>query len=175
MPTDHETALLAAKSHLAGLHVICALQILIDLTARKEFDPDQPRDDDGRWTNGLGSDDGYSDIIPVARQPGTQSRLTEDEVRSNIVSIADNQVGRLDWQDSASRGNFPAPSNKCNLFVYEVLSRAAADPGLPNGWINDYPPTAGQWADPTYTIPNWRVLPSAEPPLPGDVVAQRIE
>lgn len=177
MPTDFNPALLAAKSQLAAIDVIRALQILIDLTARKEFDPDEPRDDDGQWTDGPGSDGSHDEnsIIPIARRPGPQSRLTEDQVRSNIASIADNQVGRLDWQDSASRSNFPAPSNKCNLFVYEVLSSADADPGLPNGWINNYPPTAGQWADPAYAIPNWRVLPSEEPPLPGDVVAQHIE
>ena len=54
MPIDHDTALLAAKSHLAGLHVIHALQNLINVS-RKLFNPSQLRrpageTGGGRWT-----------------------------------------------------------------------------------------------------------------------------
>ena len=98
MPTDHETALLAAKSHLAGLHVIRALQILIDLTARKEFDPDQPRDDDGRWTNGLGSDDGYwrgpaSFTDSIEGQIAHQEAMAE-AANARLAEIARSSIGR---------------------------------------------------------------------------------
>jgi hypothetical protein len=33
-------------------------------------------------------------------------------------------------------------------------------------------PRAGEWADPNYAIPGWRVLGPDESPQPGDVVAQ---
>ena len=70
MPTDHDTALLAAKSHLAGLHVIRALQILIDLTSHKDFNPDQLRVPEGepgggQWTSSDGSNDGATDDDPL--------------------------------------------------------------------------------------------------------------
>src|SRR6202042_3722885 len=38
-----------------------------------------------------------------------------------------------------------------------------------------YPPTAENWADPSFAIPGWRVLSSGESPQPGDVVGQRIQ
>jgi hypothetical protein len=83
-------------------------------------------------------------------------------------------VGSGAWADDVANGNYPAGSNKCNLFVYDALTAAGASPGTPNGWINAYPPTAGQWADPNYAIPGWKVLGDGETPEPGDVVAQRI-
>jgi len=64
---------------------------------------------------------------------------------------------------------------KCNLFVYDVLKMSGASPGLPNsaGFIGSlfnrgpYPPSAGQWGNPNYSIPNWIVLKKGETPMGG--------
>ena len=53
-----------------------------------------------------------------------------------------------------------------------MLTGAGASPGTPNGWRHPSPPNAGQWANPSYAIPGWRVLGPDESPQPGDVVAQ---
>jgi len=86
--------------------------------------------------------------------------------------------------DTAVRGNFDGTKNKCNLFVYETLAAAGADPGLPHqstlntltgGALgNSYPPTAGDWANTSFDIGGWRVLGADEQPAPGDVAAQKI-
>ena len=60
--------------------------------------------------------------------------------------------------------------------MYDILNEAGASPGLPNGHFwNPYPPTAANWADPSFAISGWRVLSSEESPQPGDVVGQRIQ
>ncbi len=46
---------------------------------------------------------------------------TDAEVRENIVKFALSYVGSQSWSDAVPRGNCPANSNRCNLFVYEVL------------------------------------------------------
>jgi hypothetical protein len=58
-----------------------------------------------------------------------------------------------------------------------MLTDAGASPGLPNGHLlwKHYPPTAENWADPSFAIPGWRVLSSGETPQPGDVVGQRVQ
>ena len=55
---------------------------------------------------------------------------------------------------------------------YAFIDDAGASPGTPNGLRHPSPPSAGQWADPSYKIPGWRVLGPDESPQPGDVVAQ---
>ena len=68
--------------------------------------------------------------------------------------------------------------NKCNLFVYEMLTRAGARVELELrerrviGTQVSYPPLAGQWADRGHAIPGFEVL-NVPPdvPQPGDVVA----
>ena len=109
---------------------------------------------------------------PTPTQP-----LTDDQqalIRQNIVDRANAQIGSPAWHRGFAKGNFPAGTNKCNLFVYEMLTDAGASPGLPNGhrYWKQYPPGAGQWADPSYAIPGWRVLGPDESPQPGDVAAQ---
>jgi hypothetical protein len=83
-------------------------------------------------------------------------------------------VGSTAWADETTNGDFGPGDNKCNKFVYDVLTAAGASPGEPNGRFFKYPPTAGQWADPNYNIPGWDVLGSDDTPRPGDVVAQQI-
>jgi hypothetical protein len=133
------------------------------------IDPGNPT-----WAQGWSSESapfgGYSNPTPT--QP-----LTDDQValiRQKIVDGANAQIGSTAWTFKVAKGNFPAGTDKCNLFVHEMLTDAGASPGLPNGhWYwKHYPPGAAQWADPSYAIPGWRVLGPDESPQPGDVVAQ---
>jgi RHS repeat-associated protein len=98
-----------------------------------------------------------------------------------ITDLAKSKVGSHDWDFAKKKDNFPKNKDKCNKFVYDILEQSGASPGTPNGnpikkifGGQSYPPTADQWADPNYKIPNWRVLLPGESPEPGDVVAQQI-
>ncbi len=133
------------------------------------------RDERGRFTTAENAS------LDVQVAMATRPQLSEEEkqalaqrVRENIANTAEKYINSTAWITNGTRGNFGNPSNKCNLFVYEALTEAGASPGLPNGRLGGSPPSAGQWADPTYTIPGWRVLASDESPEPGDVVAQQI-
>ena len=95
--------------------------------------------------------------------------------RAAIANAAAKYVNSTDWAFNFPKGKFGKDTNKCNLFVYDVTTEAGASPGLPGGWFGGNPPTAGQWADPNYVIPGWRVLPAATAPEPGDVAAQSID
>jgi hypothetical protein len=91
------------------------------------------------------------------------------------VWLAKNLIGKREWTEDAENGRFGPGTNKCNLFVYNVLSAAGADPGAPNGYFHKNPPSAGQWGDPDYDIPGWEVLDLRESPQPGDVIAQKLD
>ena len=125
------------------------------------------------WSPESAAFDGYANPIPT--QPLTEKELAL--IRQKIVEGAQKQIGSGDWHFKATKGNFGPETDKCNLFVYDMLNDAGASPGLPNGhaWWKSYPPTAANWADPSFEIPGWRVLSSGESPQPGDVVAQRIQ
>jgi hypothetical protein len=112
---------------------------------------------------------------PTPTQPLTDDQLAL--MRQKIVEAAQKQIGSGDWHFDVAKGNFGPKTDKCNLFVYDMLADAGASPGLPNGhwWRKHYPPLAGNWADPSFAIPGWRVLGSGESPQPGDVVGQRIQ
>jgi hypothetical protein len=112
---------------------------------------------------------------PFGGNPTPAQPLTDDQralIRQKIVEAAQKQIGSTDWDKRVAKGNFPEGTNKCNLFVHEMLTGAGASPGTPNGWRHPSPPNAGQWANPSYAIPGWRVLGPGESPQPGDVAAQ---
>jgi len=94
-----------------------------------------------------------------------------------IPAEAQKHVGSGAWSESANKPPYPPGTNKCNLFVYEVLNAAGTPVPMKIrfSWRNfgnvSYPPLAGQWADPDVTIPGWEVV---QNPLPGDVAAQKI-
>jgi hypothetical protein len=89
------------------------------------------------------------------------------DIHQEIVDRASAQIGSGDWHFNVAKGNFGPNTDKCNLFVYDMLSDAGASPGLPKGhWWNPYPPLAENWADPSFAIPGWRVLSSGEIPQP---------
>jgi hypothetical protein len=91
--------------------------------------------------------------------------------RKRIAELAVNLDGSSKWQFDKRKDNFPANSNKCNKFVYDVVKNVGADPGLINqGW----PPRAGDWANPKLKIRNWRVLYIVELPQSGDIGAYKL-
>ncbi len=133
-----------------------------------------------RWATG------HSGLLPLTatsirhqwRLPSIRPRTDDPHalIRQKIVEGAQKQIGSGDWHFQATKGNFGRNTDKCNLFVYDMLTAAGASPGLPNGhWWKSYPPLAANWADPSFAIPGWKVLNSGESPQPGDVVGQRIQ
>jgi cell wall-associated NlpC family hydrolase len=109
----------------------------------------------------------------LTAQNGAIDSPASQRIRAAIVSAAIAYEGSMNWAQATDYGLFGEGKDKCNLFVHDVLAEAGADPGEPNqGWINNSPPTAGQWANPNFPITQWSVLVPGETPLPGDVVAQ---
>ena len=112
---------------------------------------------------------------------GDDQQPTPTSIGQRIASVAKSKVGSHDWDYGKPKDNFAQNTNKCNKFVYDVLKEAGANPGTPNTnlvrnllGMQGYPPTAQQWADPNFKIPNWIVLKPGESPQPGDVIAERI-
>ena len=93
------------------------------------------------------------------------------EAVQRIAGIARKYNGNSDWAYSKRKGNFPANTDKCNKFVYDVTKEAGAEALVQGSNGKLRPPLAGEWANPRVKIPNWEVLPPAESPEPGDVAA----
>ena len=114
-------------------------------------------------------------VTLVSSRAEQDANARSQRVRDLIASNASKYVGSTAWSDSAANGNYGPNTNKCNLFVYDVLTESGASPGLPNvTWLHSYPPLAAQWANPNYEIPGWRVLDASETPTAGDVIAQSL-
>lgn len=114
--------------------------------------------------------------------PGTQSGGGPGEVQppdrplpigQRIASEALDRVGSGDYAYEVDRPPLGPDTNKCNLFVYDVLDSVGKRPPLrprPLPWQDPrYPPIAGDYANPEYEIPGLPVV--AGPPLPGDIIA----
>jgi len=88
-----------------------------------------------------------------------------------IVRVATSKVGKKDWLYETAKGDFGANTNKCNLFVYDVMVEAGLNPKptVPRYVLWTRPPTAGEWATPSVAIAGWEVVTD---PKPGDVVAE---
>jgi RHS repeat-associated protein len=106
--------------------------------------------------------------------------MTAVEIRKNIARIAKRYESSDLWKYSNAKGPYGPNTNKCNLFVYDVLREAGVDMGYMNGgvmrnWFGvgalKYPALAGQWGDRDYQIPGWQIV--DDEPMPGDVVAMR--
>ena len=89
----------------------------------------------------------------------------------SIVRVAHAKLGRRDWMYNVAKGDFPANTNKCNLYVYDVMVEAGVHPPprVSRYVILSRPPTAGEWADRTLAIAGWKIVTEPEP---GDVVAE---
>ena len=112
--------------------------------------------------------------------PAGTYAITASYTETNaLVDLAKSKVGSTDWAYSKERqvgslGKFPAGSNKCNLFVYEMVTGAGYS--VPTKihtrrlHMGSYqiPPNAGDWASPTGSVGTSEVIASPEP---GDVVA----
>jgi uncharacterized protein RhaS with RHS repeats len=105
-----------------------------------------------------------------------QDGLVEDSPanlarRTAIDQIARSYIGSTAWAFAGKKDDFGPNTNKCNKFVFDVLSQAGASPyytpknGVPR------PPMAGDWANTRAKIPNWRPLSPNEKAMPGDVAA----
>lgn len=109
--------------------------------------------------------------------------------RLQIANDAMKDVGRTDYAEAANKPPYGEKTNKCNLYVHDRLSEsyggtqlANADRaqnilrdyvGIPVIWPK-YPILAGQWADPNFDIPGWRMLGVGEAPMAGDIMATRV-
>jgi RHS repeat-associated protein len=112
---------------------------------------------------------------------GGQNADPDLDIRKAIADTARSYVGSHNWLDTAG-------SNKCNAFVFDVLTQVGHAPPKLGGSIRyllgyqlgvtsllKYAPIAGQWADASIDIPNWTVV-SAGPQQaqPGDIIAEKI-
>ena len=108
-----------------------------------------------------------SGLNHVAHQIGGPS-----EKRQEIVRKAKSHNGSTDWELDGRNGRYGAGVHKCNIFVDDVLGEAGIYTPDPNGMSASLglgsPVTAGQWADPNYNVPGWKIVSS---PQAGDVVA----
>lgn len=106
--------------------------------------------------------------------------------RARIAAEAFNHRGREEWRKGGIRiyegprgpEMYRSGDNKCNLFVYEMLTKGGArvEMELRENVVGrqiGYPPLAGKhWADPTHVIPGFEVLKvPPDTPEPGDVAA----
>lgn len=100
-PRDFETQARALRCRLAGDRAILAgLRVLVALERRANFDPSQPRDDLGRWTDtGLATT--YRVVDPDAKPSGASA--------GERVRVA----GPFDWGpvDLRSKGDFNSRHN----------------------------------------------------------------
>jgi hypothetical protein len=106
--------------------------------------------------------------------------------RARIAAEALKHVGSEDWRKGGIRiyegprgpEMYRSGDNKCNLFVYEMLTQGGArvEMELRENFVGrqiGYPPLAGKhWADPGHVIPGFEVLKvPPDSPQPGDVAA----
>lgn len=103
------------------------------------------------------------DILFTAMQKSASSQVVKEAVAHR---------GSTEYSYDTAKGNLPAKTNKCNLFVYDVLCSAAACPPLrDHNWIPPkYAPIASDYAEPTKVIPGLPVVQGD--PRPGDIVAE---
>ncbi|MEW4366563.1 RHS repeat-associated core domain-containing protein [Aliikangiella maris] len=139
----------------------------------RDYDPQA-----GRWTSKdpirfAGGDSNiygyvFSDPINLIDPNGLCSCPSASELVINalLLSLYMNEL----WSYDAIRGEFPAKSNKCNLFIHELINMSGGTLPSPNGYFNDNPLVAGQWADKNYQIEGW--TPVTGPPKPGDIIAE---
>jgi hypothetical protein len=103
-----------------------------------------------------------------------QNEHLSDSLGDEIANTAKKYEGSTDWAFAKRKDNFPANTNKCNKFVYDVTNEAGARATVIGRDGKSRPPLAGEWADPKTKIANWSVLGNNQIPQPGDVAAYKI-
>jgi|GEM_PF-6975301 len=138
------------------------------------------QDSGGGGSTTFGETQMYKDIMAYLAEPSyfqgiDFSQFGDDDImkiRQNIVKNAVKHFDSKSWAYEIEKGRFAANTNKCNLFVDDVLKETGINMPGPNGLLSiinfGTPITAGQWADPNYIISGWQVVNS---PQPGDIVA----
>ena len=102
-------------------------------------------------------------VDPFGLREGSLSNIKK---RKTIYKLAMSYNGSAKWCFDCIKDDFPAGSNKCNKFVYDVTNEAGA-----RALYRNRPPLAGDWASIHADILNWRVLEKGERVYPGDVAA----
>jgi len=108
--------------------------------------------------------------------PGNYEISTKYTKTHPIVESARKHVTSTNWAYIADRPPYlPPGTNKCNGFVYEVVTGSGHNIPLKTrfsfsrGSFVDYPPLAGHWASPTESLGTSEVVTDPEP---GDTIAQ---
>jgi hypothetical protein len=118
------------------------------------------------------------ELMHRAYEAAQRERAAQDALEkgrgSNITKVAMREVGSTAWNPLAAKEMYGPGTDKCNLFVYDVLNAAGTPVYLKvyHHWVRSdfkYPPLAGQWADPNVEILGWKVVTD---PQPGDVAAE---
>jgi cell wall-associated NlpC family hydrolase len=138
----------------------------------------------------------YRQPGPLGASPATLALPLSQaaKMRARIARIAQGYVGSARWREDTGKGV------QCSTFVNDVLGEAGCAPGLlhktrgyywdqfkdevshlisPHGphivSTHQYPPLAGDWANPGFEIPNWVVVRQGPAQAqPGDIVAEAI-
>jgi len=106
-----------------------------------------------------------------------EKQLTPEEAEAlakRTVDQAKQWEGSDTWAYGAFEWPYPANTNKCNLFVYDVLCSASSCPPkveTPRWWAPNRPPLAGEWGDRGVSIPGFAIVEGD--PRPGDVIAEK--
>jgi hypothetical protein len=143
-------------------------------------------------TSGAVSNDTFYEVeYGVKRRNQTRTvKVVIQDMPRRILMEALSHRGSTVWAGGISKKSlphptlketveFPAETNKCNLFVYDVLTSI----GINVAWIEHgkakflpwmikiSPPLAGEWADNERLLASWKVESS---PLPGDIGAYAV-
>ena len=136
----------------------------------RDYDPEI-----GRWTSKdpIGFDGGDTNLygyvlqnpINLADFNGYCPCASPDEILKIAKSLIDSNA----WAKNQDTGKFPAGTNKCNLFVEDVLRTAGSNvPIMSTGPISgvEYGPTVEQWA--AGEVPGYEIV---DDPQSGDIAA----
>ena len=95
--------------------------------------------------------------------------------RAEIDRIARSNDGNEDYRKDVAKGPFEQGSNKCNQFTGDVTDQAGAPMRVRDADTGkSRRPSAGENADKTEAMKNWRILKANEAPKPGDTAAYPI-
>lgn len=111
----------------------------------------------------------------VLIEDGAAGSDTSEAARKKIATIARKYNGSTAWAYAKRKDNFPANTNKCNKFVYDVTKEAGAPAVVIGSDGKPRAPLAAEWADSKVNIPDWKVLGPNETPVPGDVTAYKLQ
>ena len=76
----------------------------------------------------------------------------------------------MDWIVHTTKDNFPSGTKKCNKFIYDVLEEAGVTaPKYDYG----FPVVAADWANSSFTIPDWKHMGYGASWERGDIIAER--